>query len=131
MALGLRFSVAPPGLVLNKWPRYLGLTPQANHLSPLRGLGPAYRENQGFGRFNIHRTLGAMVNSDLGFRISDLPPTQPSPSVETLHDRTLDRSPSFHPDGDPASPGQVKPAPREGRSSRLLQGAQLRVLPKT
>ena len=71
MALGLRFSVAPPGLVLNKWPRYLGLTPQANRLSPLRGLGPAYRENQGFGRFNIHRTLGAMVNSEF-------PPAHPA-----------------------------------------------------
>ena len=34
-----RFSVAPSGLALFKWPRYLGLTPQANYLSPLRGSG--------------------------------------------------------------------------------------------
>jgi len=32
-------SVAPPGLIF-LGPLYPGLTPRANHLSPLRGLGP-------------------------------------------------------------------------------------------
>ena len=54
MLLGMLFSVAPPGLFVF-WLWFLGLTPQAKYLSPLRG----------FGRIRIQRCAGFLAASNL------------------------------------------------------------------
>ena len=92
-------SVAPLGLTQYSCPRFLGLTPQANHLSPLRGLL----------ELDVPHSLGwrPRLNGCRPFRLRFQLAASPSPAPAQA------AGTSRGPGGDPASPvatpGQATP----------------------